>query len=126
MHYLEMVFEPPIEQEGVYEFSFLYRGETVSCTATLLFTEGRPLSCSSVTDDGRDINGYIISGEGSHGIAGINVAVAPASFDFSIRRDGVEISRTTHRPSYETWYPNGEECDGESGGCRQATAHVDL
>lgn len=116
-------FEPTLVQEGDYHFYVhLEGGETVSCMTSIPPPKNqiciRPSDSSFRFQIRREAEG--------DGIRGLFFMEAPRSFDLVVYKDGEQISRTTHRPSYETVYPNGEACDADWGGCQAASVHVDL
>lgn len=108
--------EPPLEQEGTYEFILRpTASEAATCTA-IVDPSGAGARC-----DGAHADHFVLFSTSSGGIRSISLrGAAPASFDFVIRRDGEVLSRTTHWPSYST-----PEASCLSS-CKRASVQVNL
>lgn len=116
-------FEPPLEREGDYQFDvILDGGETITCMTSIPAPKNQ--ICIRPSDSA--LTFHVAREPESDGITGLGFMGAPRSFELVIRKDGEQISRTTHRPNYSTFYPNGEACDAAWGGCQQASVQVDL
>lgn len=113
-----VTFEPPLEAEGDYEFAFHLPGgeEVITCLTTIPDPDGRILQCA----DGGHGFGVRLGSFDDREIQGITLERAPRSVDLSIKLNDEEIRRATLKPSYQTNYPNGEECDRDWGGCQLA------
>lgn len=123
---LSIAFEPALEPGENYEFVVRPNDdEQTTITCTTLERHGAP-SVACVTVSGTDLRAELVRQPDEDRIEGLRLWEAPESLELVIYRDRQELSRTTHRPSYETYYPNGEACDADWGGCRSAAIQVDL
>lgn len=121
---IDITFVPVLQQEGTYEFEVhLEAGETVFCTITIPVQRHEPCIGPSRWHHShfRTTN----QPEGDR-VESLHLWGAPDSFELVIRKDGEQMSRTTHHPKYGRYYPNGPQCDGITDPCPTAAVQVDL
>lgn len=119
---LSMKLEPPLQQEGSYEIIFLLpNDESLTCNTAI---PRQPDEECVDTAQGSNFAHFIRQSNGA--IERLDFLEPVPSLDLVIRRDGREIIRTTVEPSYDTYYPNGEACDYDWGGCKRASVRIDL
>lgn len=121
---VDITFEPALTQEGAYEFAVLLEeGETIVCTTTIPRQPNE--TCIGTAGWSHSRFRTSTQPEGDR-VEALLLWDAPRSFELVIRKDGEQISRTSHRPKYSQYHPNGVECDGILGGCPTASVHVNL
>jgi hypothetical protein len=124
---LNVRLEPALGPGEAYEFEFRENdGERILCKTSIPLPKGNSIPCT--VGDG-DVPAYHLlhAVESENGeVERIDFHHAPRSLEIVIRREGVELGRKTFRPSYEKYYPNGEECDADWGGCDHADVDMKL